>query len=80
MCSMTSPKISADKANANASSPSNKQDVAEVSNGNAAAPGSSVDGVAAAANAENATATAPYGVFSWLKVFRFANLMIKQGC
>ncbi|EAT44159.1 AAEL004470-PA [Aedes aegypti] len=71
---MTSPKITADKTNANAS-----QDATEAaSNGNAAA-GSSADSVAAA-SAENSPGTGPYGVFSWLKVFRFANLMIKQGC
>lgn len=74
---MTSPKITADKTNANA-----PQDATEVSNGNAAAAGSSADSVAAAAaSAESSPGTTgPYGVFSWLKVFRFANLMIKQGC
>lgn len=74
--SMTSPKISADKANANASS-AVKQDVSEASNGNATA-GTSADSVAS--SAESTPGIGPSGVFSWLKVFRFANLMIKQGC
>uniref|UniRef100_A0A1Q3G4Z9 Uncharacterized protein n=1 Tax=Culex tarsalis TaxID=7177 RepID=A0A1Q3G4Z9_CULTA len=72
---MTSPKISAE----NKATPAATAAVTatEVSNG----------AVAAGTSAQVATATGdatpndgPAGLFSWLKIFRFANLMIKQGC
>ncbi|XP_055638498.1 uncharacterized protein LOC129776719 [Toxorhynchites rutilus septentrionalis] len=71
--SMTSPKITADKSASNASV--SKQDSAEGSNGNA--PGTSTISVPVVESIREAV---PNGFFSWLKVFRFANLMIKQGC
>lgn len=85
---MTSPKISADKsAESNANTPKHQaQSVATANEATAVetsnvegGPGSSVQ-AAVAATVQSIRERGFYGCFTWLKVFRFANLMIKQGC
>lgn len=73
---MTSPKISADKGASNATA--SKQNTVEPSNGSAAGTSTADTGVVPVL--DEIREAGPYGVFSWMKVFRFANLMIKQGC
>lgn len=74
---MTSPKITAEnKTTANAATAAAATPT-DVSNG--AVAGTSAPVATAADNvAQNEGPAA--GLFSWLKIFRLANLMIKQGC
>uniref|UniRef100_A0A182QWE4 Uncharacterized protein n=1 Tax=Anopheles farauti TaxID=69004 RepID=A0A182QWE4_9DIPT len=85
---MTSPKISADKTtDSNANTPKHQPSSTGPDGGSTEAPadGSGAGGSAAvqavvAATVQSIRERGFYGCFSWLKVFRFANLMIKQGC
>uniref|UniRef100_A0A182NEC3 Uncharacterized protein n=1 Tax=Anopheles dirus TaxID=7168 RepID=A0A182NEC3_9DIPT len=83
---MTSPKISADKTtDSNATTPKHQpggngaDGSSEAPTDGSAAGGSGVQAVVAA-TVQSIRERGFYGCFSWLKVFRFANLMIKQGC
>lgn len=73
---MTSPKITAEnKTTANAATAAAAAAATEVSNG-------AVAGTSAPVATDNAAQNdgPAAGLFSWLKIFRLANLMIKQGC
>uniref|UniRef100_A0A182P952 KIF-binding protein n=1 Tax=Anopheles epiroticus TaxID=199890 RepID=A0A182P952_9DIPT len=83
---MTSPKISADKTtDSNAATPKHQEAQSnEASAQNPPSDGSPATGAAVqavvAATVQSIRERGFAACFSWLKVFRFANLMIKQGC
>uniref|UniRef100_A0A1S4H291 Uncharacterized protein n=4 Tax=gambiae species complex TaxID=44542 RepID=A0A1S4H291_ANOGA len=84
---MTSPKISADKTtDSNAATPKHQGQQGQSNEASADPPADGAAGGGAAVQAVVAATVQSirergfYGCFSWLKVFRFANLMIKQGC
>uniref|UniRef100_A0A4Y0BLQ9 Uncharacterized protein n=1 Tax=Anopheles funestus TaxID=62324 RepID=A0A4Y0BLQ9_ANOFN len=86
---MTSPKISADKTtDSNAATPKHQQGGAGGNDTSTDTSPSSVDGAGGGSGVQAVVSATVqsirergfYGCFSWLKVFRFANLMIKQGC
>uniref|UniRef100_A0AAG5CXT3 Uncharacterized protein n=1 Tax=Anopheles atroparvus TaxID=41427 RepID=A0AAG5CXT3_ANOAO len=83
---MTSPKISADKSSdSNANTPKHQPQSGPSGNEAPAVETSNAEGgpgvqAVVAATVQSIRERGFYGCFSLLKVFRFANLMIKQGC